>query len=101
MSTFWVLLLILVMGQDTGAPAADPEVKGIAPLLGSDVFSVVRVDFERLNAPDLATRVFGNHQSGMMADARTATVRLTEETWRSPPCRLSRISSNPTRNVDG
>jgi len=83
MPSFCVPLLILALGQDSAPLSPDPHVKAISAFVGPDVFAVVQIDLTRLNAPDLATRIFGNPQPGMMADAKTAMLRLSEDLRRA------------------
>jgi hypothetical protein len=93
MPSFCVSLLILALCQDPAAPAAEPQVKAISPFVGSDVFAVLQIDLARLNGPDLATRVFGSPQPEMMADAKTATLKLTEDLRRAGARELSIVYS--------
>jgi Protein of unknown function (DUF1559) len=83
MPSFCISLFILTLAQNPAPLANDPQVNSVAPFVGADVFAVVQIDLTRMNAPDVAAQLFANLPPEVLADTRTATLKLIDDLHRA------------------
>jgi hypothetical protein len=78
MSTAFAAVVLVALGQVQAAPAPEHRVKAIAPFVDSSVFAVIQFDVTKLDVQKFSARVFGDPQTGVLADGKKMALHWSE-----------------------